>query len=327
MLPFPIDVVGFIGCYAVLMLVYHAISQTNTHSFGVLLLSVAISYTFLFFLADYFLNVLILIVELFTNPTAFFPFFGTCLITGFMVKVYFSPPEKMNLAEMQNFIKASLSFENYFRLRDVDTQEKIGTHKMKKIYEEVHGKPYTEEVIATAFDEQMTTFKKVSIEELKEKKKQYPPEYFEEVARLNEKQTTDVSVSFRFQLMDNTFHSLLTMMDHFEINPVERILTVGIMYPVDKNISLQTQAEKIRLVERVYEALHILIAQEWFLLYMPFISIITVTCRQKEFSDIMIETVKSLMTFKISLHNLHLRSTRITTGPEIMKIAAINFLS
>ncbi len=327
MLPSLIDVAGSAGCYVVLMMLYNAVNQSNSHSFGIRIFSTAMSYALIFFVADYLLHVLILTVQLFYDPFAFYSFFGTIVITGFMVKIFLDPPEKMNLVEMKNYIRVSLFFGNYFRLRDVDIQEKIGTHKMKKIYEEVHGKPFTEDVIATPFDQQVTTFKKVSIEELNEKKRQYPPEYFDEVSRLNEKQITDVSVSFRFQLMDKSYHALLAMMDHFEIDPAERILSINIIYPVDKNISLQTQAEKIRLVERVYESLHILIAQEWFSLYAPFINTINVSCRQKEFGDNMAELIRPLMTFKISLHDLRLRSSRITTAPEILKIAAINFPS
>ncbi|MFA5834039.1 MAG: hypothetical protein WDA22_11250 [Bacteroidota bacterium] len=327
MLPLQIDFIAFVGSYFVAMMLYNAILQSNTHSVVERVGSAFMSYAVLFFVLDFFLNVLLMAYEVILNPSAFLQFIGIMLLTGLLVRVYTNRPEKLNIDEMRNFMKTSLLFGNYFRLKDVDTQEQIGNDKMKKLYQEVHGKPFTDDVIATPFDQQVTTFKKVSIEELRETKKQYPPEYFEEVEQLNAKKTTDVSVSFRFQLLDNTLHALLKHMVHFKINPLIRNLDVHIRFPVEKKIPIQTSAEQNRLVERVYESLQILIAQEWFTLYVPFFSTINVECQQSIFDEAMNESIQPTMSFKVSLLNLQLRSSRITTGSEIVKIADVKFLT
>ena len=326
MIPFPIDVLGFVGIYAVLMLLYHAILSSDTHSIGIRILSSLLSYVISFFFLNMVFHFLRLLYLLFNDATAILGFFFLMVAALLTYRIYNINPEKYMIHEMLNFVRTSLTFGNYFRLRDVDTQEQIGTHKMKKIYEEVHGKPFTEEVIATPFDRQVTTFKKVTLEELQEKKRKYPPEYFEEVAQLKSKRTTDVSVSFRFQLLDNRSHSFLSLMDHFQIDPVSRILSISVIFPVDKTIPFRTRPDQVRLTVRVYESLQILISQEWLDLYVPFFNLISVSCLQKEFSDTMSETVHPLMTFTISHHNLLIRASRITTETELSKIAEIRYL-
>jgi len=327
MLPTPIDLVGFFGGYFVMMMLYNAMNQSNTHSLLVRLLAALLAYSIIFFLLDYFLNFGLLTYEFFTATQYMNGFLWIVMsfFTGFLVRWYVLRPEKFMVDEMKNFIWISLTFGNYFRLKDVDTQERIGTYKMKKLFQEVHGRPFTKDVIATAFDQQVTTFKKVPVEELQNTTRHYPPEFTEELAQLRSKQRTDVSASFTFELMDNRSHPFLVLMEHFVIEPTERILSFEINFPSDKTVAVETEAQQTLLVERIYLCLQVLIDQEWFGLYTPFFGMITILCKQKEFNVSMHEIARPLMTISISLHNLQIRANKITTGNEIVKIARIQF--
>ncbi len=325
MLPIQIDLFCAFVVYLLLMMVYNQLQSSAIHTIASRLLSVFLSYLFLFFLADYLLINVLVILKIFDDPYNILTFIGAVFLNGFLVWAIRKGAEKFQLTEMLNYIRTSLVFGNYFRLRDVDTQERIGTHRMKTIYEEVHGKPFSEEILATPFDQQVTKFKKVSLEELKEKPKRLPPEYREEIVQLKAMQVTDVSVSFRFQLMDAGFHPMLRLMEHFVIDPNTLTLSFDITYPVEKKISAAAPAEQDRMAEKVYEALHIIIGQDWFSLYAPYIGSISVLCRKKDFNDEMHEVVIPIMSLTVSLEKLRLRANRITTISEIRSIAVINF--
>lgn len=247
------------------------------------------------------------------------------VFTGLLLRVYVSRPEKLNIDEMKNFIRALLKFENYFRLRDVDTQEMIGKHKMKVFYEEVHGKPFTEDVIKTPFDEVVTTFKKAGTEKIGKKSRYYPPEYADHMKSLKTNRRADVSASFRFELMKSDSHSFLQFMDRFHLDSEKSKISFEIIFPLDKKITVDSPAAKTKLIEQVYESLQHFIAQEWISLYFPFFNMITVVCKRTEFSEENLEIYIPLMTFTISVKNLQLRARRITTRSEIEKIAQIQF--
>lgn len=325
MIPFPIDLIGIAGCYGILLLMYRAISDSKTHSFGARISAALISYAFGFFVFDYLVNGLLLIIETFTTIYAILGFFKFVMLNGFLFWLFDKYADRSQFTEIMNFIRISIVFGNYFRLKDVDTQEQIGTHRMKELYREVHGKPFTEDVIATPFDEQPTRFKKVTVEELKESKRKVPPEYQDQIASLRRKQRTDVSVAFRFQLMDAGFHPFLRMMEQFEIDPRTNVLSFSIIAPLERPIPSSTPAEQTRLIERTYEALHLLIDQEWFALYAPFFTDISVRCCNKHFNDAVIETVVPVMELRISMHALRQRTDRIATVTEIRSIAEIQF--
>ncbi len=327
MLPFPIDIIGFASFYFLMKQLYALVIQSNTHSFTMRLLSSLIAYCIVYFLFDYCLNVVLITVDFYTDAqySTAYEWIGITLLTGLLIQWYTMRPQELNSSSIKDFIVGSLYFKHYFRLTDVDTQEKIGTHNMKTLYEEVHGKPFTDDLLATSFDQHVTKFKKVSLEELQKKEKRYPPEYFEEIVKLKANQTTDISVSFRFQLLNNTIHPLFKLMQHFEIDPVARRLTIRVLYPEEVIISLQTSFQQIRLVEQTYEALQILISEDWFALYVPYFREVTVTCNQKEITEMMTESIRPLMSMSIPYRDLKLGADRITTGSAIKKIAQIQF--
>ncbi len=326
MIPLQIDLIGAAGCYGILLLMYSALHTSKTHSIASRIFSALFSYVFSFFVIDYAVNCVIVFINVFTSPDAILGLTGFVCMNGILYWLIDKFSDKTRIVETMNFVRSSLIFGNYFRLRDVDTQEQIGTYRMKELYKEVHGKPFRDEVIATAFDEQVTKFKRVSIEELQKKEKHYPPEYFEELEDLKQKQRRDVSVSFRFQLMDAGFHPFLRLMEQFEIDPVTKILSFNIIFPLLQSMPVSTPAERSRLCEKTYESLHILIAQEWFPLYAPFVANISVLCCKAEFTDEMREVVVPLMSFQISMHALRIRGNRITTVTNIHSIAKIEFL-
>lgn len=325
MIPLQIDLIGAAGCYGLLRLMYSALLTSKTHSIGSRITSVIISTVFTFFFLDYIVNCIIITVEVFRSPVAILGYTGFMVMNGVLYWLIDKFSDKVALVETLNFVRTSVLFGNYFRLKDVDTQEQIGTHRMKELYREVHGKPFTDDVIATPFDEQPTQFKKVSVKELKEKKKKAPPEYSDQVASLKRKQRTDVSVAFRFQLMDAGFHPFLRLMEQFEIDPQTNVLSFSIIAPMERPIPSSTPAEQTRLIEKTYEALHLLIGQEWFALYAPFIAEFSVRCCNKLFTDAMIEAVVPVMELRISLDALRQRTDRITTVTEIRSIAEIQF--
>ncbi|MFZ4620096.1 MAG: hypothetical protein ACOYNS_06035 [Bacteroidota bacterium] len=324
-MPIQIDLIAVAGCYGLLLLLYKALRESKTHSIGSRISSMIFSTAFSFFVLDYMVNCIIITVDVFRSPVAILGYTGFVVMNGVLYWLIDKFADKVQLVETMNFVRTSVLFGNYFRFRDVDTQEKIGTNRMKKIYEEVHGKPFTDDVIATAYDEQVTKFKKVSVEELKEKKEQYPPEYFDELKQLKAMERTDVSVAFRFQLMDAGFHPFLQKMENFSIDPVTGILSIDIIAILERPIPVESSVDRLRLIERTYEALHILIAQEWFRLYQPFVRSFSVICSNRIFTEEMHEVVVPIMTMMIPLNMLSMRTNRITNVAEIQKIAEIAF--
>lgn len=325
MLPILIDIFCGMLTYLVLMQMYILLQQSNTHSFVVRIVSVFLSYLFISFIADYLFHNVMISYEALIDPYGMLPLFAIILLDGVFFWAIRKGADKLQVVEMSNYIRTSLIFGNYFRLRDVDTQEKIGTHNMKKIFEEVHGRPFTDDVIATPFDQQVTKFKKVSLDELKVKTKRFPPEYHDQMQSLKERQLTDVSVAFRFQLLDAGFHPLLPLIEHVQIDPVSMTISIEIVYPLEKSFSLKTPVDRTRLIESVYQALHVLIDQEWYHLYAHYTGTLSVLCSKREFGDQMLEKIVPLMSLRISYNKLRNRTNRITTITEIESIAEIQF--
>jgi hypothetical protein len=311
-----------------MLLLYHEIDRSKTHSLLIRLPAALLSYCILFFLFDYFLNFALLTMEFFSTMQIgiVFQWTGMTIITGLFVRWYIMRPEKLMIDEMKNFVRVSLTFGNYFRLRDVDTQEQFGTYKMKKLFQEVHGRPFTSDVLATPFDEQVTTFKKVSKEELQNKYKHYPPEFTEELVQLQSNKCTNVSSSFNFELLENSLHPFLVMMEQWSIDPVARILSFEIIFPSEKIVPMDTETHQRHIIEQIYQSLQVLIDLKWFQLYTPFFDTLNIQCKQKEFDHSMREIARPFMTFSISIRDLKLRADKITTGSEIVRFAGIQFL-
>jgi len=285
------------------------------------------AYGCLFFVLDVVVNFILITVNVFTSTDvgAALAWFGIIIFTLLFYRMYLIVDEKLNLSEMKNFAFAAMTFGNYFRLQDAETRDTIGTHRMKTIYEEVHGRPFTGDILATPFDQRMTTFKKVPVEALKEVKRKLPPEYQNEISSLQQQIVTDVSDSFRFELIDNRTHSFFVLMTRCMIDPVQRELTIDLLFPAEKMVLIDIPAERARLIERVYESLQILIDQTWFSLYVQYISFIIILSKQKFFNEMMVDEERPIMQFRISLHQLRLHASRITTGTEIQRIATIQF--
>lgn len=328
MLPLFIDFFGFFLSYFLLMMVFNLIHQSQSHAFFHRILSAILSYAVVGFLLDYVINYIRVTVGFYsdTDMMKAVAWIFLSVITGLFIRAYMSRPEKLNIDEMKNFIRVALTFGNYFRLKDVDIREQIGTYKMKKIYEEVEGKPFSDEVIATAFDERVTTFKKVPVEELAKKKKHLPPEYRETIAQLKNHQTADISVPIRLELMDNTVHPFFSMIDRCVIDPVNQTFSMTIVIPMEKKVPRVTGAERTRLIEKLYEMVQIFIAFEWFPLYTPYILAIHVTMIQMTFSDAMTDEPIPIITFTIPYDVLLKRGEMITPASTIEKIADVRFL-
>lgn len=327
MLPFFVDCVCIAALYFSLVQTYDLGERLQSASLAYRLLATVLAYSIAVFVFDYILNIVLVTYEFYSSADlgAGLAWFGRVLFTGVMVRIYNFYEEKLNITEMLNFIYSALSFGNYFRRKDADTREMIGTHRMKTIYTEVHGKQFSDEVLATPFDQQVTTFKRVPLEALKESKRKPPPEYENEIDQLKQKKTTDVSVSFKFELYENRSHPLLALMDRWIIDPVRRELVITIVFPSEKPVPVDIPAERNRLIERIYESLQILIDQQWFALYVEYISFIVVEGIQRSFNDQMVEIGRPVVTMRISLHNLRIRASRITTGSDLATIASIHF--
>jgi hypothetical protein len=327
MLPFFVDIFGCAAFYFFLMRLYAVGEQQRPATMLFRLTAAFLSIAFTLFAFDYVLNLVLATIGLFRyfDPAAGVQWIGKAFATLLIYRTIDIHAEKLTVSEILNFVSASVLFGNYFRVRDADTRSMIGTHRMKTIYEEVHGKPFSDEVIATSFDQQPTTFKKVPVEALKDRTRKPPPEYSNEVALLQQRMAADVTSSFRFELAENRSHPLLAYMHRWVIEPERRDLLIDIVFPSEKRVPIEVPAERVRLIEQVYESLHILIDLEWFSLYTPYIDRCTVVCRQMAFNDLMVEEASTIMIFRISLQDLRERASRITTGTEIQRIAQIEY--
>lgn len=327
MLPSFIDLLCGIVTYAIVMQLYEYGNRTRTTAIPYRITSAIISIILIFFLLDYGSHFFILTYRFYTTAEEMnaYAWYRYIIVTGILFKAHEFLDEKMRATEMSNFIFASIRFNGYFRETDVDTRQRIADHSMRTAYQEQTGRPFHEDLLATSFGEQPTRFKKVSLDELKEKKKSRPPEYQEQIASLKQNRRTDVSVAFRFQLMDSGSHPFLKWMEHFVIDPQLKELSFRIITPLERTVPCTTHAEQSRLIERTYEALHLLIAFDWFHLYASYIGSISVCFCNNVFSEKMTEEEIPLMQMTISVNSLRQRADRITTISEIRSITSIQF--
>jgi hypothetical protein len=279
------------------------------------------------FVIDYFVNIVRLTYLFYTTAevATALKWFGAMLSFALFYRVYVVFDEYLEVTETMNFASAAIRFGNYFRERDVDTQERIGTHRMKTIYAEVEGRPFREENIATSFDRTPKTISPVPVEALQGSTEKPPPEYGNEMASVRRGARTDVSVSFRFSLMGNRSHPFLPLMDRFVIDPSSNQLTGCILFPPEQTVPAERTADKDRLVGHLYVALQILAGLPWFRFYERHAPVIIMTVLQQSFNDAAALQERSILRFGISLERLRGRGTRITTADDLRNIASIIF--
>ncbi len=318
MIPFVVDMFGVAVSYAMLLMTYTSLSSVPNSSIGLRFISIMLSYLLMFFLIDYGVNIVVITVGFFTRPAfgTFVAWMGIVVLTGLLTRAYVSRPTRLNIDEMTNFIGASLRFDNYFRLRDVDTQEQIGKYKARKIYEDVHGAPFDESVIATPFDEMPTVFKRVGTGPAQQRPYR-PAGYDEHHAALRAGTIPDLDESFTFEMRKYEKNRLLQHMSRFVLDPSTRTLSAVILLP-------EQMPDRIRLIERIYIALHHLLSIEWMPLYTPYFGRITISCKKLEMTENAVEAEIPLLTFSISVKDLQIRANRITTFSEIERIARIS---
>ncbi len=327
MLPLPIDMIVIVGTYVILKLTYDLFEQSQRHWISLRIFASATAYLLAAALIDFVINYFSLCYEVITGGSAksILSWVFLTMITGLLIRGYHFMADKLKTDEMGNFIVDALLLRSYFRMRDVDLQEQIGTFRMKKLYREVHGNEFSHDVISTPFDRVKDKSKKTPAPEPLTKKKKYPPDYQSELSQLKAKKVTNVSASWCFELFESPLHPLLPLMQNVIIDPVKMKLELDILFPEEKIVTTETQGERIRLIEKVYQAIQILIDQEWFALYAPFISTVEVICKQKELNDEMKGTSRPLMRWTMAYHTLRLRASRITPASEIEKLAEIQF--
>jgi hypothetical protein len=329
MLPVLIDIVIGIASLVFLKQMSAIGGRLQSHSVLFRLLLALFSYGLFFGVFDYLLNFFLLMNAMILEGDfkAGIGWVGMVLTTTLLYRIYLFYDEKIELREMLNIAMVAIRFGNYFRLRDADTRELIGTHRMKRIYEEVHGAPFKEEVLATPFDQMPTTFKKVPVEALKDTRRKLPLEFREEAALLEQGKRADVSASFRLELMGNRSHPFFALMDSFIIDPKDGSLTIEIRFPSERMVPVERAADRDRLVGHIYVAVHVLMELPWFRLYEPYVKNIVIIGVQRYFNDAMVETARPIVRFAAVRTELRGRGTRITTAADMKNIASIQFFS
>lgn len=324
MIPFVFDIFGIAVVYALLLMTYTSFSARRSAAFGYRLIAAFLSYLLLLLLIDYGVNIVRITAGFFTRPAfdSFVAWTGILMLTGLLVRGYLHRSEKLNIDEMVNFIRASLRFDNYFRLRDVDTQEAIGKHKLRTTYEEVHGKPFDESLIATPFDELPTVFKRVGTEPAQPRRYR-PAGFTEHIAALRSGRVPELNESFTFEMRKNETHPFLPMMSRFLLDPSTGTLSFTIRLPLEFVYSAERKAERTRLIEQIYISLHHVLSLEWMPLYLPYFGRMTANCTKQEMSDDAVEYERPVLTFSIAVKEMQVRAARITTISEIERIAAI----
>lgn len=327
MLPMIIDVLCVVVLYNVLRILYKIGERLRQPPFVYRIGTVAVIYLLGFFILDYLLNIVLLTHAFYTTADVgnAKKWFGAVLSCAFFYRVYVVFDEYLKVTETMNFASVAVRFGNYFRERDVDTQEKIGTHRMKSIYTEVSGRPFRDELIATTQDHAPAGTKTMPAEEPKDAAEKPPPEYSNEIASIRRGAQTDVSVSFRFGLLGNRSHPFLPLMDRFVIDPSSQQLTGSILFPPEQTVPVELAADKDRLAGHLFVALQVLVGLPWFRHYERHAPVIIMTLVQQSFNDAVKIQERPILRFGIRLERLRGRGTRITTASDLRALASITF--
>lgn len=322
-----IDILCSAVLYMMLRLLYRAGERLRQPPFIYRLFTAGTVYLLAVFLLDYFLNIVRLTYTFYTTAEVgnAMAWFGAMLSFAFFYRVYVVFDEYLEVTETMNFASVAVRFGNYFRERDVDTQEKIGTHRMRTIYAEVTGEPFRDELIATPYDRPQAKTGTVPPAPTKGSPETPSPEYSTEMASIRRGARTDISASFRFGLLGNRSHPFLPLMDRFIIDPPLNQFSASVVFPPEQTVPAVRQADKDRLAGHVYVALQVLISLPLFHFYERYAPILIITVVQQSFDDSMTVRERPLLRFGISLERLRGRGMRITTADDLRKLASITF--
>ncbi|NUN69608.1 MAG: hypothetical protein HUU02_07840 [Bacteroidetes bacterium] len=314
--------------FMILRSLYRTGEQLRRPSFLFRLVSAGTIVLFFIFLLDYALNIILQTHAFYTTADVgnAMIWFGGMTLTALLYRGYVVFKDDWEVTEVMNFAAVAVRFGNYFRERDVDTQERIGDHRMRTIYAEVTGTPFREELLRTEFDQpKKRTDSQPDVTPSVDPGVKPPPEYGNEMASLRRGAVTDVSVSFRFGLMGNRAHPFLPLMDRFIIDPVQHQLSASVLFPPEQTVPFGNPADKDRLLGHLYVALQVVIALPWFRFYERHAPVIILTAVQQSFDDAMTVRERPLLRFGILLERLRGRGTRITTANDLRTLASITY--
>ena len=326
MIPYPFDVIFASALFSLCAMLFRYGETTQPRSWTYRSAAFLFSIVFLALLVSVLIHVGVIIVSLFLADTEIISFVFTVVIAAILYRLTLMYPEWFPFTETMNFMLDALRFRNHFRVRDAATREMIGTHRMKEIYREVHGREFDGKEFEPQFNERMSPVRSSSSGQMESRRIPLPPEYEEQRRSLEAGQRTDVSVAFRFELLSVGTHPFTPFMEEFIIDPADRCLQIGLFFPFERPQELTHPSQRRRMTGDVYESLQHLIPLPWFRLYARYIGTILLQCHQREFADGVTASVRPLMELRIPLATLRENSDRITPYERIITMASVTFL-
>jgi hypothetical protein len=214
-------------------------------------------------------------------------------------------------------------FNNYHRRRDAEFREEYTRHMVRKIHRETSDKPF-HEILPEQKKKEENRIGNITAEFIdQEKAKRLTEKVRWETEGLRRGEVLDATDPFRIELMSNTDHSYLTLLNDFSIDPAKKTLTIRLPLPDIFQIDASDEKRLNDLIDQVYTMLQLLASQAWLQPFTPFFRIIILKVFHSVWSDLGTVSVRELLTISISLADLRRYHGSTMHASLLKKIASI----
>ena len=319
-----IDILLFLSSYVSLFVLRRLVDSSRSHPLALRALGFAAGGILLFSVFDWFFNFVFISYQAVTEDVyLFYRLFAMLLVMVVALRAVLHPLESFEVAEVKDFLRESLLFNNYHRRKDAEFREEYTRHLVQKIHRETSDIPI-QEILPQRKEREENKFGNITAEFLaQEKAGEIEKKVKNATEGLRRGETLEAADLFRIELMANTDHPYLGLLNEFIIDPAKKVFTVRLPLPDTLQVDAGDEKQIHDLIGRAYVMLQVLLSLPWLQPFTPFFNKVVLNVFHAVWSDLGEVSRRELFTISISLADLRRYHGRIMQIDSLKRIASI----
>ena len=319
-----LDILLFLSSYLTLFILRKSVEKAGVHPPVLRVVGFTAGSVLILSVFDWVFNFIFITYQAVTeNVYLFYTLFSMLLVIVVALRAMLHPLESFEIDEVKDFLRESLLFNNYLRRKDVEFREEYNSYIVRKTHRETSNRPI-EEILPQHQEKKENRFDDITPESIERVQREKLTKKIRAATEgLRKGETLDASDPFRIELMANTDHPYMVLLNEFIIDPRKKIFTIRLPLPDTFQIDAGDEKQLNELIGDLYVMVQMLYSQSWLQPFTPFFKTITLNTLQSIWDDLGTVSVRQLLTISLSISDLHRYQGNIMPPDSVKRIASI----